>query len=242
MRMLISCPALLLHNARLLLLPSHQQAVHPLHKKLDLLICQLSGNSCMQQLHASGLSQAVSDIIMCAWRNETKKQYQTYLSKWENYCNSKGISPVSATVAQAINFLPELVKSGVGYSGVNTARSAISTILVVSDSATFGTHPLVKRFLKGVLEQKPSLPRYETTWDVSQVLTHLRSYPLVEALSLKLTFKVMVLALLTGQRTQTIHCLDVNHMDMSDQKCIFLSDQPPEALPTRSLISVLFVI
>ena len=31
----------------------------------------------------------------------------------------------------------------------------------------------------------------------------------------------MLLALLTGQRTQTIHCLDVNHMDMSDKECIF---------------------
>ena len=48
MRMLISCPVLLQHNARLLLLPSHPQKVHPLHKKLDLLICHLSGNSCMQ--------------------------------------------------------------------------------------------------------------------------------------------------------------------------------------------------
>ena len=124
---------------------------------------------------------------------------------------------------QGMNFLAEIVKSGVGYSGVNTARSAISTILVISDSATFGTHPLVKRFLKGVFEQKSSLPRYETIWDVSQVLNHLRSYPPVEDISLKkLTFKVvMLLALLTGQRTQTIHCLDVNHMDMSDKKCIF---------------------
>ena len=33
----------------------------------------------------------------------------------------------------------------------------------------------------------------------------------------------MLLALLTGQRTQTIliHCFDVNHMDMSDKKCSF---------------------
>ena len=30
----------------------------------------------------------------------------------------------------------------------------------------------------------------------------------------------MLLALLTVQRTQTLHCLDVNHMDMSDKKCI----------------------
>ena len=219
MRMLISCPVLLQHSARLLMLPSHPQKVHPLHKKLDLLICHLSG----KKLHASGLSQAASDIIMCAWRDGTEKQYQTYLSKWENYCNSKRISTVSATVAQWLNFLAELVKSGVGYSGVNTARSAISTTLVISDSATFGTHPLVKRFLKGVFEQKPSLPRYETICDVSQVLTRICSYPPAEDISLeKLTFKVvMLLALLTGQRTQTIHCLDVNHRDMSDKKCIF---------------------
>ncbi|XP_068738588.1 uncharacterized protein [Montipora capricornis] len=56
-----------------------------------------------EQLHASGLSQAASDIILCTWRNGTKKQYRTYLSKWGNYCSSKGISPVSATVAQAIS-------------------------------------------------------------------------------------------------------------------------------------------
>ena len=34
MRMLISCPVLLQHSARLLMLPSHPQKVHPLHKKL----------------------------------------------------------------------------------------------------------------------------------------------------------------------------------------------------------------
>lgn len=48
MRMLISCPVLLQHSARQLMLPSHPQKVHPLHKKLDLLICHLSRNSCMQ--------------------------------------------------------------------------------------------------------------------------------------------------------------------------------------------------
>lgn len=29
-----------------------------------------------EQLHASGLSQAASDIILCTWRNATKKQYR----------------------------------------------------------------------------------------------------------------------------------------------------------------------
>ena len=160
---------------------------------------------------------------MCAWRPGTKKQYQTYLTKGENYCNSEGISPVSAFVTKGIKFSAEPVESGIGYSAVYTARSALSTILVVNDTFSFGMHPLVKKILKGDFEEKPSLPRYEVIWDVNQVLNRLRSDPPIECISLKeLTLKVvMLLALLTGQRTQTIHCLDVSHMIVTDKTCIF---------------------
>lgn len=48
MRMLISHPVLLQHSPNLLLLPSHPQEVHPVHKKLDLCVCHLSGTSCRQ--------------------------------------------------------------------------------------------------------------------------------------------------------------------------------------------------
>ena len=129
---------------------------------------------------------------------------------------------------QGINFLAELVDSGICYSAVNTARSALSTILVVNESLTFAMHPLVMRFVKGVYEQKLTLPRYEVRWHVNQVLNSLRSYPSTESISLKeLTLKVvMLLPLLTSQRTQTIHCLDVNHMDLSDRKCVFYLTTP----------------
>jgi hypothetical protein len=119
--------------------------------------------------------------------------------------------------------LAELDDKGIGYSVVNAARSAFSTILVVNDSLTFGMHPLVKRFLNSVFEQRPSLPRYAVIWDVNKVLSRLRSYSSIECISLEeITLKVVMLwVLLTSQRTQTIHCLDGNHMDISDRKCIF---------------------
>ena len=94
---------------------------------------------------------------------------------------------------------------------------------------------LVCTFGEEVFEQKPSLPRYAVIWYVNQVLNRLRSYPSIECISLKeLTLKVvMLLALLTSQRTQTIHCLDVNHMDISDRKCIFLTHPFTETVETR---------
>ena len=62
----------------------------------------------------------------------------------------------------AIEFLTDTFKSGSGYSAINTARSAMSSTVVLPNGATFGEHPLVRplvrRFLKGVFELKPSLP------------------------------------------------------------------------------------
>ena len=49
-----------------------------------------------------------------------------------------------------IEFLTMLYKSGVGYSSVNTARSALSSYLTLGKSVSVGQLPLVKTFLKGV--------------------------------------------------------------------------------------------
>lgn len=63
---LISCPVLRQHSTRAPMLPSHPQKVHPRHNKLDALPL------IVKQLHASGLSQAASEIILCDWRDRTK--------------------------------------------------------------------------------------------------------------------------------------------------------------------------
>ena len=66
---------------------------------------------------------------------------------------------------EVLNFLAEIFDSGVSYSAVGTARSALSTFLWVEGKPA-GTHPLVCWFLRGVFAERPALPRYEVTWDV----------------------------------------------------------------------------
>ena len=63
----------------------------------------------------------------------------------------------------------EMYETGVGYSGLNTARSALSTVLKTGNELTFGAEQSVKRFLKGVYEARPSNPRYAVTWEVNKV-------------------------------------------------------------------------
>ena len=141
-----------------------------------------------EQLQKLGLSSDTIDILMASWRKSTGKQYTTYLTRWATYCKNKQVNVTHATINDGLDFLTLLYKQGVGYSAINTARSALSSVITPADKTTFGEHPLVTRFLKDTFELRPSLPRYSTIWDVAIVLTYLRSFPALNDLTLKQTY------------------------------------------------------
>lgn len=127
--------------------------------------------------------------------------------------------------------------TGLGYSAINTARSAISALVYI-DGKPAGQHPLVCRFLKAVFNERPSLPRYNSVWDVNKVLHYLVTLSPVKKLSLKkLTSKlVMLIGLLSAQRGQTLHLLDVRDMDISFSRVKFtLRDVLKQTKPGRHL-------
>jgi len=160
---------------------------------------------------------------MQSWRTGTQKQYQTYHQRWQEFCRSRGINPLSASIENGLEFLYQQYENGLSYSGINTARSALSTVIFLPDGGSFGNHPLVSRFLKGVFESRPSPPRYKDIWDVSVVLDYLKTLPPLEELSLKdSTHKtVLLVALLSGQRCQTVHALTVSGMRITNDTVHF---------------------
>lgn len=102
----------------------------------------------------------------------------------------------------------------------------MSSFIKINDSSeTFGNLPSVKRFIKGVFGKRPYFPLKDkvSTWDTTVVLKFLESWYPNEDLNLKeLTLKLtMLLALLSGQRCQTIHSLNTKNMKLSKDKCIF---------------------
>ena len=90
----------------------------------------------------------------------------------------------------------------------------MSSHITLENGTCVGQHPLVSRLMKGIFQEKPPRPKYTEIWDVSIVLSHLRSLSPVDKLSLKeLTLKLVVLILLvSGQRGQTVHLLSIDHM------------------------------
>ena len=97
-----------------------------------------------------------------------------------------------------------------GYSSLNTARGALSSlgIRIESFPAT------VVRFMKGVFNLRTPTPRYTEIWDFNLVLKYLMKLSPVKIISLKdLTLKLtMLLGLTNAARVQTLDVLSYKQL------------------------------
>ena len=168
-----------------------------------------------QNLSCQGISETVQGTILQSWRSGTQKQYRVYLSKWELYTSKWEIDPFHPAVSQVLEFLQDLYDMGLSYSALNT--------VILDSDATIGTHPLVQRFMKGVFQTRPAVPRYTSTWDTSVVLSYLkRFHPATDLTLQQLTHKlVMLCALVTGQRCQSLHLMNLETMHMEKNSYTF---------------------
>ena len=83
-----------------------------------------------ESLGKYNLSSSAKDVLMASWREGTSKQYHAYLKRWRQYCDDKDIDLFQPGVHNGVEFFVSLYKAGLGYSAVNTARSALSSLLI----------------------------------------------------------------------------------------------------------------
>ncbi len=134
------------------------------------------------------------------------------------------------TITEVLEFLTELhLDSKLGYSAMNTARSALSSFITLegNENASLGSHPLISRFFRGIFNTKPPKPRYTTMWDANIVLNYLKRLSPAHKLGLRdLTLKTcMLIALLSAQRQQTLTFLKVDKMRIKENSITFYVDQ-----------------
>ena len=131
-------------------------------------------------------------------------------------------------ISEVLDFLLLLFRANnYSYSTMNTLRSALSTIIRIDDKPV-GQHPLVVRFMKACYNERPALPKNKITWDTDKMLVYLKSLSPSKKLSLEsLTKKVtMLLLLLSGQRGQSIHLLDIRNMTLTKSSVTFRIGDP----------------
>ena len=137
---------------------------------------------------------------MHPWRDSSRKQYDVHIRKWILFCSARKIDLIYTNITDALEFLATMFDQKLSYSSINSTCSTLSTILQTSSNCnyTFGEHPDVKRFMKGVYQNRPPMPRYNKTWDVNVILQYLRGMRKATELSIKeLTLKLVMLIVLT---------------------------------------------
>ena len=176
-----------------------------------------------------GLPKHIASFLMSAWRPGTHQQYRSYLQRWLSFCEQEQVDPVRPPVGPVLEFMHRLYShgksdsSGLAYSSLGTARSALSTIATI-DNIPAGQHPLITKFMKAAFNQRPVLPKNNITWDVSLVLRHLKTLGPNETIHIRQLAKklVVLMLLLSGQRGQTIHALDTQSMTLTNEGVTFI--------------------
>jgi hypothetical protein len=110
---------------------------------------------------------------------------------------------------------------------INTARSALSTLLPPIDSKPIGEHPLVVRFLRGVWRLRTPAPKYDVIWDVNFVFELFRTWPASEELPVQVLCKKLaaLIVLVTGQRVQTLSKIFIANIIWSDPVQIVITEK-----------------
>jgi integrase len=152
-------------------------------------------------------------------------QYECALKKWILFCKVKKWNVWEVNPRHYLCFLANLYKSGLGYSSINTTRSALSSVFGKINNCEVGSHKLLNQFMKGVSRLRPPCPKYSITWDASQVLDLLKSWDTDNCSMLELSYKLLsLLALVTGQRVQSLASIRVSNIVWGNCVQIKLTD------------------
>lgn len=163
---------------------------------------------------AQGFSEEAASLLEKSWRKGTRSAYSSSWRRWAGWCDERSLDPFHAPVVHVVEFCSDMLKAGYEYSTINGFRSAISALHEPVDGHPIGQHPLVKRALAGVFNEKPPMPKYTDTWDVGQVLAYIKQLGKNTDLTDKvLTHKLtMLLALTTANRASELHGFNLEFM------------------------------
>ena len=117
--------------------------------------------------------------------------------------------------------------NGCLYSGLCAARSALSSILTIKGYTKLSEHPFISRYLKGIYNRHPPLPKYTSIWDISLVLDYYNSIETNDKLKFKDLVKktVMLFMILGARRKQALFTITVDNVVTEENKIFFLPNK-----------------
>ena len=185
-------------------------------QKTSPVVQTISMQTLNDKLVNKGYNPNVVSTMIDSRSKSTYQQYKTYWDRWGEFCINQELDALQAPIVPIINFLQDCRDSFLGYSAVNTARSALSLVIDCPEGPLSQNEDMTV-FMRGVRNQTPHQPKYSSIWDADLLLDHLSRLGEPNILDLKsLSIKLTALIFLaSGHRVQTLPFLFLDHLVLS---------------------------
>ena len=127
-------------------------------------------------------------------------------------------------ITAVLAFLHGMYCNGFLYSGLCAARSALSSSITTKGYLKLSDHPPISRYLKGIYNRPPPLPKYVDIWDLTLLLKYYEQKENNDCLEFKeLVKKTVILFIILGvRRKQALFTLSVDNIVLKENKFILL--------------------
>lgn len=173
------------------------------------------------------------EVICASLSDNTLRQYECAFKRWFDFCSKNNINPYDAPIEHVIKFLTDIFIQGAQYGTLNSYRSALALIL----GSKISSDDIMSRLFKGFYRLRPSVPKYNSTWDTSIVLDYLGNFYPNSVIGLETLTKKLItlLALITAHRVQTLSLIRIENITISD---LDISIKIPDTLKTSRIGSI----
>ena len=105
-----------------------------------------------------GLPREIEEVILAVWKLKTTTEYKSFIDRWKLFCIRGSENCYIPSVNSLLKLLYYLYKNDCYYSGLSSARSALSTIVHIEGCSKLSGHPFIAKLMKGIYNQHPTLP------------------------------------------------------------------------------------
>nr|XP_060627676.1 mediator of RNA polymerase II transcription subunit 19 isoform X1 [Anolis sagrei ordinatus] len=178
----------------------------------------------------SALSKDIQAIIEAAHKASTRK---SYIYKWSRFCTfvrSKGVDPNTAPISVILDFLVSLSDAGLSHSSLKCYLAAVSWFRRKKGLPSCFSHPLVRMFLKGIANTRPSVAPIPPAWSLELVLSFLTKPPFEPLATTHLSYlswKTAFLVAITSARRASELCalrVDPPYFRLHKDKVVLQTD------------------
>jgi integrase len=159
------------------------------------------------------ISDRSLDLITAGWKQSSEDRYERAWQSFKNFLRSSSILFHQASLRNVLDYLTHLYDRKLSLSTIDIHRSAISMTMAPIGSVRVGDHPLVKRLMSGVFNERPTRRAAPALWDPLKVLSVFQHWPVNLPLSSLMRKGAFLMAIATAERPSELVALlcDDNH-------------------------------